>query len=316
MMRIYFKVVLLLAFTCCQFHQAFAQDPKLPSTNLGLSNLQDGAPPGTGWFLQQYIQNYRTRDNRGPGGEKLNGSKVNSLLSVSQLVWISKIKAFDGNFGFTVLLPVVRLSASNASGNVPPVNPGAMGDIITGPFIQWFNKRLFNSKFSHRAELDIVIPAGAYNQTYAINPGSNLFAIAPHYTFTIFPAEKFSVSMRHMLTYNFEQIESRVKPGIFYNFNYSLEYAITPALKAEIAGYFLTQLKQDSNNGNHRYYQLVDHIADTREKVFAFGPGIGYVSPSGLSLELKNMWEERARNRPQGIRTTLVLAYKFDKQNY
>jgi hypothetical protein len=308
--KAFFAIPISLFLYC---GQVIAQDPKLPPTNLGLSNMQDGNPPGTGWYFQQYVQNYQTLTNRGPGGTNAGGAKINSLLTLSQLAFISNMKVAGGNFGFTILVPVVRLSASNYTGLPPTINPNPMGDIITGPFIQWFNKKLFNMRFSHRLEVDLVSPVGAYESSYMVNPGSHLFTIVPHYTFTIFPTDKFSISMRHHLNYYFDEIGTQAKPGISYNFNYSLEYALNSSLRAEIAGYYLKQLVQDSNNGDYHYYQDNFDIADTREQVFAFGPGLGYVTPSGLFIEIKGMREIDARNRSDGFRSTLVLSYKLDK---
>ena len=36
---------------------AIAQAPMLPRTNLGISNMLDGSPPGTGWYFQEKVQN-------------------------------------------------------------------------------------------------------------------------------------------------------------------------------------------------------------------------------------------------------------------
>jgi hypothetical protein len=108
-------------------------------------------------------------------------------------------------------------------------------------------------------------------------------------------------------------MNTQVKPGMFYNFNYSLEFAFTKAFKAELAGYYLNQFAQDSKNNDYNYFRDYFNIKDTRERVFAIGPGMGFNTPSGLSIEFKNMWESNVRNRTQGIRTTLVLAYKLDK---
>ncbi|WP_299289408.1 transporter [uncultured Mucilaginibacter sp.] len=308
-MKVYYAFAILLLL--CKV--VAAQDPKLPATNLGLSNLQDGNPPGTGWYYQQYIQNYQTISNRGPSGAAIGNGKVNSLLSMSQLIHIGKTKMAGGNLGFTVLLPVVRLSAENNRSQVPTVNPNPLGDIIAGPFVQWFNKKLLGMRYSHRLELDLVSPIGAYQSLYDVNPGAHLFSVVPHYTFTIFPSEKFSVSMRHHFNYYFNELGTRTKPGVSYNFNYSLEYALTSSLRVELAGYYLKQLAQDSENGDSHYYQEKFGISDTRERVFAYGPGIGYVTPSGLFIELKEMQEAAAKNRSEGFRTTLVLSYKLDK---
>jgi hypothetical protein len=104
-MRRYTAVIAIALVLSLLSQSARAQYPKLPPTNLGLSNMQDGKPPGTGWFFQQYIQSYQTQSNRGPEGNDAGGAKINSILSLSQLIWISKIKVAGGNLGFTVFPP-------------------------------------------------------------------------------------------------------------------------------------------------------------------------------------------------------------------
>jgi hypothetical protein len=311
MKKIFLAVLIGLALIA--FNYAMAQDPKLPATNLGLSNLRDGSPPGTGWFFQEYVQSYTPHKNVGPRGETTGGDKISSLLSMNQIIYVSGAKIADGNFGFTVLLPIAKITASNLSGKGPSINPGVLGDIITGPFIQWFDKRLFNMKIDHRFEFDVISPIGSYNEKYNINPSSHLFSLTPNYIFTIYPTERFSLSMRHIFNYNFKQIGKVSRPGMSYNFNYSLEYLLTKSLNIEIAGYYLTQLEQDSYMGSADYFQNLYQLADTRERVFAYGPGIGYVTPTGLAFELKTMWEGAVRNRSQGLRSTLVMAYRLHK---
>jgi hypothetical protein len=235
------------------------------------------------------------------------------MLSLSQLIYISKTKVAGGNLGWTVLIPLVGITAYGPAKTPIAVNPNPMGDIITGPFIQWFNRKLAGMPLDHRFELDVVIPAGAWNSGYTINPSAHFYSINPHYTFTLSPAKRFSISSRQMLTYNFDEIGTNVKAGAFYNANYSLEYEVAPRFRAEIAGYYLKQFEQDSKGGNSNFYQDTFGLTDTRERVLAVGPGLGYVTPTGLFIEVKNMWETAAQNRMQGYRATLVLAYKLAK---
>lgn len=306
------KISILLLLL--NFYKAAAQDPKLPPTNLGIINMQDGNPPPlTGWVLQQFVQSYQSGSTRNAYGESISGPKMSSLLSMTQLIYVSKIKVLGGNLDFTALLPVIRISANGNGGNVPSINSGSFGDIITGSAIQWFNKQLFGMRFSHRLEADVVLPTGSFNERYDINPSAHLYSTVLHYAFTLFLTDKAAISMRHMLTYNFNEIGTQVKPGMFYNFNYALEYPVAKRLRAEVAGYYLTQINQDSYNGNDNYYQQTFGIPDTRERVLAVGPGLSYITPSGLFIELKGMQETAAKNRTQGFRTALSLSYMLDK---
>ena len=296
-----------------RIEKARGQLPHLPPSNLGITNMQDGKPPSPGWYYMEYIQEYEASSTKDGSSELIRGAgTLSSLLAMEQLVYISKSRILGGNPGFTVIVPIIKFSVSDAE-PTPSINPNPLGDIVVGPLIQWFDKQLFGMKYAHRLEVDLAIPTGSYQPRYTINPGAHMYRVFPHYTFTLSPTDKLSFSMRHHLNYYFEEIGSRIRPGFTYNFNYSAEYAITHSLTVEIAGYYLAQLEQDSFDGDSHYYQRTYSIADTRERVFAYGPGIGYVSPSGLFIELKGMQETAVRNRPQGFRATLVLSYKLNK---
>jgi hypothetical protein len=95
---------------------------------------------------------------------------------------------------------------------------------------------------------------------------------------------------------------------MFYNLNYSLERTIYKALRIEIAGYFLEQLEEDSFSGNHDYYNEQFGISNTKERMLAIGPGISYVTPTGLFIEAKVFFETF-----EGTRPTLRLAYRLTK---
>ncbi|WP_210521140.1 transporter [Hymenobacter terricola] len=148
---------------------------------------------------------------------------------------------------------------------------------LVGTAIQWFDCHFLGT----RLELDVSLPIGAFQRAYIITPSTHFFTITPCYAFTLSPSDKFSISMRHHLNYNFNVIGTHTRPGISYNTNYAFEYAVLPGLRAEIAGYFLTQLNQDSAGGDGRYFLTRYQLADTRERAMAIGPGQGYVSPSG-----------------------------------
>ncbi|HEY0299334.1 MAG TPA: transporter [Arachidicoccus sp.] len=304
-------VVIFFLINC---QPLYAQDPQLPPTNLGITNMQDGKAPGPGWYYMQFVQAYQANKNRDGNGKLITGiPQISSLLSMQQIIYISKIKFLGGNLGYTAIVSLVKLSAVGNTAVSPSINPNPFGDIITGPMIQWFNKKLFGMDFSHRLELDFGIPAGAYQSKYDINPSAHVYRIFPHYTFTLTPWKNLSFSMRHHLTYYFNEIGTSVKPGFTYNFNYSAEYTVARNLTVELAGYYLKQLAQDSFDGDSHYYQNTYGISNTKERVFAYGPGIGYVTPSGFFIEIKGMKEAAVQNRSKGFRTTIAVAYKLDK---
>jgi hypothetical protein len=293
---------------------SWAQDPILPPTNLGITNLQDGNAPGTGWYYMQYVQMYQTDEVKNAlGNTVVDAPHVNSILAMQQLVHISNKNLFGGKVGFTVIVPIVGLTATGNEQAGLTANPSPIGDIVVGPLIQWFNKKIFTMDLNHRFEIDLGLPTGAFSSSYNLNPGANLYRLAAHHTFTVTPTENLSFTMRNHINYFFKYRNSPVRSGMSYNFNYSAEYKIFKNAYVEMAGYYLHQFEQDSYDGDHDYYRENFAVADTREKVFAVGPGLGYITPSGLFIEVKALKEYAAQNRPEGYRATLVLSYKLDK---
>lgn len=310
MMTLMIRIVLLAMFPLA----SFSQDPHLPPGNLGLTNLQDGKPPSPGWYYLQYVQIDQPDKIRDGHGKTIDGAlQVSSLIALQQVVFISKKHFLGGNAGFTTIVPLVKLSSNGTSGATPSINPSPLGDLVAGPLVQWFNRKLFGMAYSHRLEVDVAMPTGGYHSIYDINPGARVWRVFPHYTFTLSPVKKLSFSMRHHLNYYFKGIGTDDRPGITYNFNYSAEYAITRSIFVEAAGYYLNQLEQDTHDGDHSYFKHKYGIADTREEVFAYGPGVGFVFPAGLFIEIKAMKEAAAQNRSEGWRGTLALSYKLNK---
>ncbi|BAV06916.1 protein involved in meta-pathway of phenol degradation [Filimonas lacunae] len=295
-------------------HNAQAQDPTLPPTNLGLANVFDGIAGKPGFLYQGYAQLFQTRAIYDQNGHKApTDLKINSLVTLHQFIYLSKIKVGSGNLGFTTIIPVAQVSASSTTGNAPSTNPKAWGDIITGTAIQWSDKKLFGKPFSHRTELDISWPVGAYTKSYAINPSAHLYSFGLYHAFTLQLNKQFSISARNQFNYNTHIIGTKARPGAFYNGNYSVDYALLPSLRIEAAAYFLGQLQQDSYDGHSDYYATQYGINNTRERVLGYGPGLAYFFPGGGLMEVKGFFETAVKNRPAGFRSTVRVAIPLSK---
>ena len=290
-----------------------AQVPHLPATNLGLANIDDGITPGPGFYYVNFTQDYQGNSWKDGLGHNIpTNLRVNSYFTIHQFIYVSKVKVFSGYLTYTALIPIVRLSASDNSAPAPTVNPNVLGDIIFGPAIVWQNKHFLGMPLFHRAEVDLIIPTGAYSSRYEINPGAHLYTISAHYTFTCYLTKGFSISMRNHLDYNTKILGTEAKPGIFYHVNYSFAQTIYKNFRAEACGYYLSQVQQDSYNGDEHYYQEKYGIPDTRERVFAYGPGLSFLANSRLLIEGKAFVETAVKNREEGVKYALQLAYKFN----
>ncbi|MBE9461340.1 transporter [Dyadobacter subterraneus] len=305
--KLYFTFLITLLFLG-NLINVQAQDPVLPATNLGLTNMLDGAAPPPGFYYQNYTQVYKANGFYDSNGKKTSGDlNVNYLLSLHQFIYLSKIPVLHGNLEFTVILPLVKLSATGTMAKLPGVNPVVLGDVTVGGGIQWSDKKLFNKGFWSRAEIDLTIPSGSGKKEFNINPSAQLYTLSAYYAFTFFLNKKFSVSSRNIINYNFNKSRANDRPGAFYNVNYSAEYTLVKTLRAEVAGYYLKQFRQDSFNGNSHYYQEKMGVADTREQIFAVGPGLSYQTSSGVFLEAKVFFETAAKNRFEGVKPSFRI---------
>lgn len=308
------RLFLTLCLITFVLTKSYAQDPALPPTNLGLANVYDGIAGKPGFVFQGYTQFFQTHQlNDGAGRNTHSDLKVNSLLQMNQLIYLSPVHVLGGNLGFTILVPIVQINSSNTGGSAPSANPGILGDVVQGTAVQWSGKHLFGKPFSHRVEFDINLPVGSYSSQYNINASSHLWAYGVYHAFTLMLNDRISISSRNQFNYNSHIIGQKGKPGSYYNGNYSVDYSILKSLKVEAAAYYLTQFNSDSYDGNKQYYLENYGITNTKERVFGYGPGLAYFAPNGVLVEAKVFFEASAKNRFEGTRPTLRLAIPLSK---
>ena len=308
--KIIMPFILMTVFTI----SVYAQDPILPPTNLGGANVYDGVAGKPGFIYQGFAQVFQTRSLYDQAGNKTNSPlKINTIVQTNQLIYMSPVKVFGGYLAFTVIVPVVQLSASGAGAATPTTNPAVLADIVQGTAIQWNDRKLFGKPFFHRAEFDINLPVGNYSSQYNINPAAHLWAYSAYHAFTIFLNKKVSVSARNQFNYNSQYIGREDKAGAFYNGNYSIDYSLFPSFKIEAVAYYLKQFNQDSHSSDKQYYADKFGIYNTKETVAAFGPGVAYFAPGGALIEAKVFFETGATNRFAGSRPTLRVAIPLSK---
>lgn len=270
-----------------------------PPLNLGLTDILDGAVPGPGTYLIEYIQPYSADSIKkvGGGGDLPYG--VSNTLVMNQIIYVSRHRVLGANLGGEFLLPVVTIAA-----DLPlSTNPGWLGDITVGSFLQWSDTKLFGMPYLNRLALTCSIPTGEYDKKYNLNPGSNHWVIEPYYAFTLFLTPQLSTSWRLHYTYSTENDDTRIQPGQAFHLNYSLEYEIFKNFRGAVTGYYLKQTTEDETNGVKGN--------GTKEQVFAVGPAVFWAASQNFFLGLNTQWESSAENRPEGNRTTFRMTYKF-----
>ena len=316
-----------------------------PTYNLGLTNCLDGAIPGPGLYMMAYTQWYGAQKMDvndtvpQPVRSILEATKVNFMAGVVQLAYIAKQQVLGGFLGWNIVIPMVDISVKGPINNFVkdnlPVptdynhieNNGGLGDIITGPVIQWSGKSLFGKPYFHRIELDVIVPTGRYSDDFLLNPGANIVTFNPYYAFTWMPLKNFETSFRIHYAWNSRNNspyrflygeQATLQPGTNFHFNYTAEYNAYKSLWIGFAGYCMWQLEDDDLKDS----QLSDPLSPgynpamaeglvQQERVVGIGPLVTLTPIPNLMMSLATAFEVGVKNRPDGIKGTLKILYKF-----
>jgi anthranilate 1,2-dioxygenase (deaminating, decarboxylating) large subunit len=302
------RLLALALAVLCFATPAFALSQ--PAVNLGFTNFLDGASPGPGMYWTEYLQVIHASDVNGPDGHALiPDANVGGFINLNQFIYQSDVTFLGGNPGIDVIIPLVDLDV-----DFPLNAEDGVGDILVGPFIQWGPHMLFDRPFFHRFEFQVTAPTGENNSDTALNPGADLWTINPYYAFTYFITPKLSTSWRIHYLWSSENDDFSdtlpnvdLQPGHSIHLNYAVAYAVTDTLRLGVAGYYLKQLEEDDFSG-----PAPPGIEDdTEEEVFAIGPGLVWHINKELTFMGAVNFETKAENRPDGVRSTLRLIWKF-----
>jgi anthranilate 1,2-dioxygenase (deaminating, decarboxylating) large subunit len=129
----------------------------------------------------------------------------------------------------------------------------------------------------HRIEFQLIFPTGKYDDDHTLNPGSNFFSFNPYWAATLFITPKWTTSWRLHYLWNDK------------NDNPSTEVPPT-------SPFFEADGKDVSNS---------------RERVFAIGPGAVYHFSQDNHLFFNAYFEAFAENRPEGNRFNLRWVHHF-----
>ncbi|MGM0656421.1 MAG: SphA family protein [Thermodesulfobacteriota bacterium] len=290
----------------------------LPAVNLGFTSFLDGGPPaGSGWYFSQYLQRWTSDDFTGPDGDPLLPNSADedleAWISLSQFIYQSDTPVLaGGKWGLDVIIPYAALDASYSGPGFPEDNGNGMGDLLVGPFLQWnpvMGKR--GPRFMHRIEFQMIFPTGKYDDDKELNPGSNHFSFNPYWAGTFFITQKWTTSARIHYLWNAENDDPNrayagaddTQAGQAVHLNFSTAYQITPGFRLGINGYYLKQITDFEIDGKE--------IDNTKEKVFAIGPGLLWHISRDTHLFFNAYYETEAENRPEGDRYNLRLVYHF-----
>lgn len=324
MKRIFKTELLFLAAGLFLSSAAFSYE--LPSVNLGFTSFLDGGPPaGSGWYYTQYLQNFNSdsfANANGDSGVLFPGGdpELDVWAALCQLIYQSDQTLFLGaKWGMDMILPVVNVNVDFNGPRYISDSGSGLGDLLAGPFLQWDPVMGANGPvFVHRVEFQFIFPTGEYSMDNTLNPGSNIFSFNPYWSGTLFITPKVTSSLRIHYLWNatnkkpsqeyapgnpFYGVEE-IKAGQAIHMNFSAAYEVIPnMLRVGVNGYYLKQITDTKADGNR--------ISDTREEVFAAGPGAVCHLSADNHLFLNAYFERGAKNRPEGTRIGLRWVHHF-----
>jgi hypothetical protein len=285
----------------------------LPALNLGFTSFLDGAPPaGPGFYFTEYLQFYTANRLNDADGDEIGDYELDAYISLNQLIYQSNQSVlFGGKWGIDLIVPVVALDL-DPEGTPLTDNGGGLGDVLIGPFIQWFP--ILGEQgpiFMHRFEFQMLLPSGRYDDKHAVNPGSNFFSIDPYWAATWFILPRWEASWRIHYLWNDENDDpwigtgaNEYQPGQAVHLNFATSYElIEKHLHAGLNGYFLRQFTESEADGNN--------VADSEEQVAGLGPGLVWHISQEDHIFFNAYFEFAAENRPEGQRYNLRWVHHF-----
>jgi hypothetical protein len=289
---------------------ASADEVHLPPVNLGDTSFEDGIG-FPGWMAEEIVDYYYAGQVNDNNGEKIPGSnKFITFSATTHLAYLSRLRLLGAWYGAEFLIPLADVESD--------VNPGqdhrvqGVGDLTVSPFVlEWNDHKLFGKPYFHRLDLPVVLPTGQYDRNQPINIGGNLISVNPYYAFTYIPTDKLELSARLHYLWNSRNDRpftglgaNTIQPGQAFHANFAASYRIFPELRLGFNGYVLQQITDDKVNGRSQ--------PNSRERVFALGPGIEWSSrAAGISIYINSYLETGVENRPAGTKVVFRVSKVF-----
>jgi hypothetical protein len=330
-----------LAFACASVPAlSGAANLEPAGINLGFTSFYDGFGRNEeGFTYLAYAQYQRSRNITGDDGNPsiyFVNPKIDAYVVVNQLVYVLPEKLFGdtAHLGIDFIVPVIGFDTKF---NPPPPIPSAqlndngigLGDLTFGPLLQ-FRPVIAGGRpvFSHRFELDFIVPTGKYDPDKDINQSSHYVSINPYWAGSVLPLPHLEISTRLHYLYNFST--DRPPLGRLYSYevptpiksaqagqavwlNFAASYELPAHFHWGVNGFYFHQLNKDlwemrdgsTNDGSALYNDY------GKASVFGIGPGAMFDLGQHDKLFANVYFEPLVYNRPQSTVFNLHWIHGF-----
>lgn len=279
----------------------------VPKVNLGLTSFLDGGPlrPEPGWYWSEIFNFYRSESLYDGCGNCLpNAPHIDSTSIVTNAIYQGKREIWGAHPGVSAgfsLYPQTTVS-DNPYGITS--SGGGVGDFGVSAFLQ-FKPVMLHGRglLVQRFEFFAGFPTGKFCANDLINPGNGVYQINPYWAATLFIKPRLATSWRINYNWSSKNPKNGIQFGDVIYLNWTIECSPIEGFWVGVNTYALKELKNSRLNGIE--------IPNSREQVFAAGPGFLYVPKKGVNLFFNLYVESHVRARTAGTLWVARLLYQF-----
>ena len=293
---------------------------KLPAgLDLGGSSFYDafGAP---GWSFLDYPRfEHLTsiKDSSGQNSPLFVNPRIDVMVNLFHLIYLSSTDLLDGGVGAEALLPVIDVQSHFEQPEVLLHNNGLnIGDLTFGLFYQ-AHPTIVGGRpiLCWRSDLDFFAPIGGFDSHHDINQSSDFWSVNPYISTTLLPMLKWEISTRFNYVYNLPTSRG-ANPPVFPGFtfhdgqagqaawiNFASSYAITETIRPGINGFWLQQFTNDRTNGVS--------VPNTRAEELYLGPGLSWQPNRKNTVNFNVYLPVTAANLAAGPQFNIQFIHEF-----
>jgi len=270
----------------------------------GVEGIKAATLPPPGFYYRIYNCFYHADDLKDIDGNKLAlDYKLTAYAQIHRFAWVTNEKFLGADFAFGGVIPFLYQKLRIDAQGVNDSSSG-LGDIYIEPIVLGWHKDQYDVGFG----IGGFFPSGKYDVNKPASLGKDrwtgMFTLGATYYFD--KERSYSAAILGRFEMHSKEDKTDVKAGNDFHF----EWGIAKTILSEwiwdigISGYCQWQVTDDHGPGVLR---PGDH-----DRVFGVGPEVIFTIPSSnLTVSVRNTWEFKAKDRPEGYFAVITITKGF-----